>query len=67
MRNKYMFNSKVNDSREVGEESDMLMTNEGYRETHACIIVTTLLYYSHSEINGNNIHKGHEQDKKCYV
>jgi len=57
---KNVHNSRTNDSKKIGQGSNVLMTNGGHRETHSCILPAALLYNGHGRVNSNDIYKEYE-------
>jgi len=57
VRDENVHNSEINNGKEIGQRSNVLMTNGGYRETHPCILSTALLHNGHGRVNSNDIYK----------
>jgi len=60
VRNKNMSNSGTDNGWKVGKRGTVFMTNKGHREANTSIIAITLLHYSNSKTNSDNIYKRHK-------
>jgi len=60
VRDENVYNSEINDSKEIGWRSNVLMTNRSHRKTHTCILSTALLHNGHGRVNSNDIYKEYE-------